>query len=177
MMAQQQRSIAKAACVNETLKRLYELHAPALLLYARIWCHAPEDALQEAMIELARQKEFPPDPVAWLYQAVKFRAINLHRSAQRRIRREQQVASTQEPFFVSSPQQAIDSEDLETALKTLPELQRAIVIARIWGGLTFEQIAELNQLSSSTVHRRYREAIEELKQKIDGVPCQGVSNE
>lgn len=163
--------------MNETLKRLYELHAPALLLYARIWCRVPEDALQEAMIELARQDEFPPDPVAWLYQAVRFRAINLHRNAQRRIRREQEVALVQGSFFVSSPQQAIDSEDLERALKTLSELQRAIIIARIWGGLTFEQIAELNQLSSSTVHRRYREAIEELKQKIDGVPCQRFSNE
>ena len=163
--------------MNETLKRLYERHAPGLLLYARVWCRFPEDALQEALIELSRQSELPPDPVAWLYQAVRFRAINLNRGEQRRFRREQEVAFDKEPFFVSAPQQKIDSADLEHALKTLPEEQREIVIARVWGGLTFEQIAELNGHSSSTIHRRYHEALEELKQKLDGVPCEGVSNE
>ncbi len=129
------------------------------------------------MIELARQEKLPPDPVAWLYQAVRFRAINLHRSEQRRSKREHEVASMQVPFFVSEPQQAIDSADLEKALKSVPELQRSIVIARIWGGLTFEQIAEMNELSSSTVHRRYHEAIEELKQTLEGVPCERFSND
>lgn len=163
--------------MNETLKRLYELHAPALLLYARVRCRFPEDAIQEAFIDLARQSDFPPDPVAWLYQAVRFRAINLNRGEQRRIRREQEVALSKEGFFVSSPQQSIDTAELEEALKTLPEEQREIVIARIWGGLTFVQIAKLNGHSSSSVHRRYHEALEELKQKLDGIPCEKVSNE
>ncbi len=159
------------------MKRLYELHAPALLLYARIWCRYPEDALQEALIELARQRKLPPDPVAWLYQAVRFRAINLNRSEQRRSRREQEVAFTRAAFFVSKPQQAFDSADLQQALQSLPQEQREIVVARIWGKLTFEQIAKLNGHSSSTVHRRYREALEELKQKLDGIPCEEVSND
>lgn len=163
--------------MNETLKRLYERHAPALLLYARIWCRAPEDALQEAFIELARQQEFPPDPVAWLYQAVRFRAINWNRGEQRRTRREQEVAFAREAFFVAAPKQAVDAADLEQALAAIQQEQREIVVARVWGELTFEQIAKLNGLSSSTVYRRYREALEELKQKLDGIPCEEVSND
>lgn len=49
----------KGRHLNEDLKRIYDRHAAALKLYARTWCRAPEDALQEAMIELAKQPEFP----------------------------------------------------------------------------------------------------------------------
>ena len=163
--------------VNDTLKRLYDSHSPALLLYARTWCRAPEDAIQEAFIELARQPNFPPEPVAWLFKTVRFRAINLNRGEQRRSRREQEVALNQPPFFVSTPQQWLDSTDLEDALKSLSQEQREIVIARIWGGLSFEQIAKLNGNSSSTVHRRYHESLEELKRILDGMPCEEVNHE
>ena len=166
----------RTASVNETLRRLYEKHASALLLYARIWCRSPEDALQEALIDLASRSELPPDPVAWLYQAVRFKAINVNRGEQRRTRREQDVAFGKEPYFVSAPNQTIASGELEDALKALSEEQREIVIARIWGGLTFGQIAELNGQSSSSVHRRYHEALEILKRRLDGKPCE-VSNE
>jgi len=169
--------IAKAICVNEILKRLYEQHAPALLLYARIWCRFPEDALQEAMIELSHQTELPPDPVAWLYQAVRFRAINLHRGEQRRNKREREVALDRTPFFVDAMQYNTDAAELEVAMKALPEDLRGIVVARVWGGLTFEQIGQLNGGSSSGVHRRYHDALVKLKEQISGIPCRGSNNE
>ena len=40
-------------------------------LYARQWCHAPDDALQEALIELLRQSPAPDNPVAWLYKTLR----------------------------------------------------------------------------------------------------------
>ena len=163
--------------MNEILKRLYELHAPALLLYARIWCRFPEDALQEAMIELSRQNELPPDPVAWLYQAVRFRAINLQRGERRRNEREREVAFDRRPFFVDAMQSDADAAELEVALKRLPEDLREIVTAKVWGGLTFEQIGQLNGGSSSSVHRRYHQALEKLKEQISGISCRGFQNE
>ena len=163
--------------MNELLKRLYELHAPALLLYARIWCRYPEDALQEAMIELSHQSELPPDPVAWLYQAVRFRSINLHRGERRRNEREREVALDRRPYFVDTMKSDTDAAELEIAMKALPEDVREIVIARIWGGLTFEQISQLNGQSSSSVHRRYHEALDQLKENISGIPCRGSNNE
>ena len=155
--------------MNVSLKQLYEQHAPALRLYARTWCRSPDDALQEAMIELARQSELPLDPVAWLYRAVKFRAINLHRGEQRRHDRERTVADQREPFFVHDPASDLDASSIEAALQQLPEQNREIVVARIWGGLSFEQIAELTNLSSSSAHRRYRASLEELKQFLEPV--------
>ena len=74
----------KGRRLNEDLKRIYDRHVAALKLYARTWCRAPEDALQEAMIELAKQPEFPVEPVAWLYRAVRFRAMSQHRGERER---------------------------------------------------------------------------------------------
>jgi RNA polymerase sigma-70 factor (ECF subfamily) len=153
--------------LNEQLKRLYDRHAAALRLYARTWCRSPDDALQEAMIELANQSEMPSEPIAWLYRAVRFRAMNLHRSERRRHEREQVVADQKEPFFVQDSVTDIDVARLETALQRLTEQNREIIVARIWGELSFEQIAELTNLSSSSVHRHYRDSLETLKQHLD----------
>lgn len=119
------------------------------------------------MIELARQPELPSQPVAWLYRAVRYRAMNLHRGEQRRREREQAAVDQREPFFVEHPETPIDVTSLELALQRLAEQDREIVIARIWGGLSFEQIADLTNCSSSSVHRHYHASLKKLKQYMD----------
>ena len=69
------------------------------------------------MIELANQSEMPVEPVAWLYQAVRFPAINLHRSERRRHEREQVVADQKAPFFEQDSATNIDVAGLESALQ------------------------------------------------------------
>ena len=162
-----ERLLHRGRWLNESLKQLYERHAPALRLYARTWCRSPDDALQEAMIELARQPKTPTEPVAWLYRAVKFRAINLHRGEQRRHERERAAADQREPYFLHDPANDFEADSVEAALKKLPDQSREIVVARIWGGLSFEQIADLTNLSSSSAHRHYRASLEELKQYLE----------
>ncbi|HZT78720.1 MAG TPA: hypothetical protein VFA26_00740 [Gemmataceae bacterium] len=44
----------------EQLGRLIDQHAAALVLYARQWCAAPEDVVQEALVKLVRQRK-PPE--------------------------------------------------------------------------------------------------------------------
>ena len=41
------------------------------------------------------------------------------------------------------------------ALAELSDDEREVIVAHIWGGLTFAQIAEVTGLPSSTAHRRY----------------------
>ena len=55
----------------ELLGRLVDENAAALVLYARQWCSAPEDVVQEAFLKLAAQKPAPDNPVAWLYRVVR----------------------------------------------------------------------------------------------------------
>ena len=43
----------------ELLGRLLDEHGAALVLYARQWCASPDDVVQEALIQLARQPQVP----------------------------------------------------------------------------------------------------------------------
>src|SRR5262249_57670677 len=68
----------------EILGRLFDEHAAALVLFARPWCDAPEDVVQDAFIALARQDPAPDRLVAWLYRVVRNGAIAAARRARRR---------------------------------------------------------------------------------------------
>jgi DNA-directed RNA polymerase specialized sigma24 family protein len=66
---------------------------------------------------------------------------------------------------------------LSELLKQLPSTEREIVIARTWGELPFERIAELVGSSSSSVHRRYRAALLILRRMITEDEARGKTNE
>ncbi|MFK7736775.1 MAG: RNA polymerase sigma factor, partial [Pirellulaceae bacterium] len=157
-----------------TLKHLVEQNSPNLALFARSRCDCPEDAVQEALLELVKQPQLPDEPIAWLYQAVRWRAISLARGDNRRRQRQQiagrDSADSDERWFVetrlSDSQPALDGAELKEALHGLDETKRAIVVARIWGDQTFEQIAEAMELSRSGVHRRYQKAIAQLQELL-----------
>src|SRR5260221_5767069 len=72
----------------EQLGRLLDEHGAALALYAAQWTDAADDCVQEALVELARQRQSPEHVVAWLYRVVKHRALNAARGDRRRRERE-----------------------------------------------------------------------------------------
>jgi len=149
------------------LAHLLDRHAAALGLFARQWCSSPDDVVQEAFLKLAEQDHSPVDPVAWLYRVVRNRAISRGRSDSRR-RRHEQEAATRRPLWendaTDSPaSERIDAQAAAKALETLLPEDREIVVARLWGGLTFQQIGQLIGASDSAAHRRYTKAIHSLK--------------
>jgi RNA polymerase sigma-70 factor (ECF subfamily) len=153
----------------EALGRLFNEHSAALVLYARQWCAAPEDVVQQAFINLAALGQPPERPVAWLYRAVRNAALNAACAARRR-RRHEGAAAQARPWFVAFNATALDAEAAAGALRGLPPDQREIIVARLWGGLTFEQIGELTDTSASTAYRAYVAGIESLRDRL-GVSC------
>jgi RNA polymerase sigma-70 factor (ECF subfamily) len=154
----------------ELLGRLVDEHAAALVLYARQWCALPEDVVQEAFVKLVRQRALPANVVPWLYRVVRNGAISAARAAARR-RRYETRAAAQQPAWFAGPQTAgLDAETAAAALQALPIEQREAIVAHLWGGLTFEQIAELGGDSASTAHRRYVAGLTALRERL-GVPC------
>ena len=141
----------------ELLAQLLRDHGSALELYASQWTRCPEDSVQEALIELARQQARPGDVVAWLYRVVRNRAINQARSVRRRRTHEAAAATLRAESFVAPGESAMDAAETIAALVALTEQEREVVIARVWGGLTFQQIATVMEISTSTAHRRYLE--------------------
>jgi RNA polymerase sigma-70 factor (ECF subfamily) len=154
----------------DELGRLVDSHAGALMLYARQWCTAPEDVVQEAFIKLACQSTWPDHAVGWLYRVVRRGAISAGRAESRRRKHEGQAAARREPWFVPREQDALDAERVTAALDTLPALEREVLVAHLWGGLTFEQIGRLVGTSSSSAHRRYLSGLTRMRERFQ-LPC------
>lgn len=149
----------------ELLERLLAEHGAALELFAAQWTHAPDDCVQEAFLELVRQPSLPERVVPWLYRVVRNRAISLWRRAQRQ-RRHESAASRGEAWFAPSPEASIDPGSITVALAALPDEQREVIVTRIWGGLTFEQIADVVGTSTSSAHRRYEAGLRALRIRL-----------
>jgi RNA polymerase sigma-70 factor (ECF subfamily) len=147
---------------------LVDSHAQALILFARQWCAAPEDVVQEAFVKLAGRQP-PRDAVAWLYRVVRNGALDAAKADRRRQRREAAVARPSRWFREA----AVDGLDAETAvagLQRLPAEQREAIVARLWGGLSFDQIAEVSGCAPSTAFRRYQAGLDALRDLL-GMPC------
>jgi len=54
------------------------------------------------------------------------------------------------------------------AVDRLPLRQRQAVVMRLYGGLSFQQIAEVLDEPLQTVASRYRRALERIKQAVEG---------
>lgn len=151
----------------ELLGRLYDLHSAALVLYARQLCDpvASEDVVHEAFLALARQRKAPLHPSAWLFRTVRNAAISANRGTSRRRRRETRSA-TPEAWFDSSDER-LDAQNAAHALAQLDEETREIIVSRLWGGLSFEDVASLRGCSLATAHRRYHEGIARLQARLE----------
>jgi RNA polymerase sigma factor (sigma-70 family) len=154
--------------IDETaLQKLIDSHGGALALYARQWCRNPEDAVQEAFIEFVRQAAVPESPAAWLYTTVRRRAMNLGRAEQRREKHHRRAGEIGIPWFLPNHDELDRPLEIQQLLTRLSDRDREIIVLRIWGGLTFEQIAELVGPSSSTVHRRYQQTLATLGHMLE----------
>lgn len=151
------------------LASLWRSHAPSLTMLARARCRHPDDCVQIAFIRLASLADTPRDPIAWLTTVVRNEAISQLRSELRRSRRESVAVQHRTQYFASqnaANSTPIDLMALASALDALAVDDREIVIAHLWTGLTFRQIADAFALSLSMVHRRYHAAIEELRAQM-----------
>jgi RNA polymerase sigma-70 factor (ECF subfamily) len=126
--------------------------------------------VQEAFVLLAQQSPPPENAPGWLYRVVRNGAISAARSAGRRARREAAVAHHGEPWFEPSEGDRIDAREASQALEQLPLEQREAIVARLWGGRSFEEIAQWMGSSTSTVHRWYQQGLAALRERL-GVAC------
>ena len=148
----------------DLLTALVDRHAAGLVLYARQWCAAPEDVVQAAFLKLARAGTPPENLVPWLYRVVRNGAIDAGRAARRRQKHEARAAE-RAPCWFTPPDDptGLDARAATDALQAIPLDAREILVAHLWGGLTFEQIAATVGGSASTAYRRYAAGLELLR--------------
>jgi RNA polymerase sigma-70 factor (ECF subfamily) len=133
--------------------------------------------VQEAFVRFWRhQRHLPGDPVALLVTSVRRAAFDLGRREGRRILREARtVDGSAEPvaWFASSIEQDERRVAIEEALQRIPPEQREVLVLKIWGELTFEQIATELGLSANTAASRYRYALAALRRELASADCHG----
>jgi len=155
-------------------KYCFEQVAPKLLLYAVQLCPSradAEDVVQMAFVRWWRRfPEGNEEHIPLLYAAVRTIALDQRRSDTRRSRREaaSEVALSMgdAPVFDPSPEQKETALIVQEALQTLPEDQREVVTLKLWGGLTFAEIAATTGESINTVSGRYRYALQALQKRL-----------
>lgn len=151
-------------------------HSSRLYVYARQRSQSREDAediIQDALIRLWGYQEerdnVPPDlPLA--YSVLRFVAMDHIKKQGRKKRKEDAVIFLHDHDDYWLDTNAEDDEEavlLRQAVEKLGEKLREVVTLKIWGGLTFAQIAEAMTISPNTAASRYRYALEQLERKLE----------
>jgi len=148
-------------------------NAGRLLLFARQQCRLAadaEDVLQEALVEVwQRTAAGGLPPLALVFATIRHRAIDRARSEDRRRLREDSGAVRDEAWFDASPEAAERRELVEAGLRELPDIFREVVTLKIWGELTFEEVAAVLEIPANTAASRYRYGLEQLRKNLKPV--------
>jgi RNA polymerase sigma factor (sigma-70 family) len=146
----------------QALALLIESHAAILQLWTRPRTPHWEDVVQEAFCRLAVADPIPDQPVAWLFTVCKNLAEKANRTDQRRVRRE--IAKAIPEAFLRDPGEALEHSETLAAVEALENPLKETLVARIWGGLGFEEIGKLLGVSATTAFRRYETALKQLRE-------------
>jgi RNA polymerase sigma-70 factor (ECF subfamily) len=160
-----------ASTMPDALASLYDHHAQALFAFLLNLTrdeHDTREVLQEIFSKLARQPNLladARDERAFLLRLAHNAAIDLMRRRGARAKYHKQFSAERLELF--APSENPDEENfraaLTAALAELPPDQRAVVQLKLWGELTFEQIAAALELSPNTAASRYRYGLDKLR--------------
>jgi len=155
-------------------KQCFDQISPNLVLYARQLTPSAADAEDVVQMAFVRWwRRFPDgdtENVPLLYAAVRTIALDQRRSDTRRVKRESasEIALSHENAPIFDP--ALETKEaaviVTQSLAILPEEQREVVTLKLWGGLTFQEIATALGISINTAAGRYRYALNTLQKHL-----------
>jgi len=148
------------------VRQLYEQHGRALLAYACAFLHDPaeaEDVLHQVFLQLLRDGATQISSPGYLFRAVRNHVLNQIRD------RSREVALDSEAQWLESPSGSTETAlALQSALRTLPEEQREVIVLRVWGQMTFDEVAGVVGISPNTAASRYRYGLAKLNEVWHG---------
>ena len=151
---------------RDEVRRLYEIHGRGLLAYACALLHDPseaEDVLHQVFLHLLRDGATEISSAGYLFRAVRNRVLNHLRG------RSREVALDGEAQWLDGPSGSTEiALALQSALRTLPEEQREVIVLRVWGQLTFDEVARVVGVSPNTAASRYRYGLAKLSEVWHG---------
>ena len=155
------------------IARLYDEHAQPLFAFLLNLTRDEADTrdlLQELFVKLARDEKILSgvrEERAFLIRLAHNAAIDWMRRRGTRERTKEHFAEIISPFAAASdPDEAFFRDELSAALAELPAEQRAVAHLKLWGSLTFEQIAAALEIPPNTAASRYRYALDKLRARL-----------
>lgn len=164
-----------AVTPSDPLESLYDEHAAVLFRFLlRLSRDEAEvkDILQEIFIRLARSPGLLRDvrsPRTFLFRMAHRLVIDRARRAETRdryARKAEEEGSIHAPAPVLNLDADWQRRQLATSLAVLPRDQRAVVLLKIWEGLTFAEIADALEIPPDTAASRYRYALNKLRDAL-----------
>ncbi|MEM9416588.1 MAG: RNA polymerase sigma factor [Planctomycetota bacterium] len=145
---------------------------------------AAEDAVHDAVLRLARKADEPEgDAVAYVFRAVRNAALDQLRQRQRGVSGKTLGQTVDEknghagpdvwlfadpgPCPAQQTEQAEQQHRLMHEVEQLPDAQREVIVMKVFGGLTFQQIADAGDAPLSTVASRYQRGLARLKEQME----------
>jgi RNA polymerase sigma-70 factor, ECF subfamily len=165
---------------DPTWKAWFATHGSRLLMFARQQTRTEadaEDVLQDAMLRLWRSGMIESDEngtinpsLAGAFTQIRRSAIDQARKNIRRANREDRAMEMGEysdiVWFDNTLENDERAAQIEQALKSLPDYYQEVITLKIWGDLTFEEIAETLDIPMNTAASRYRYALEKLRRTL-----------
>ena len=155
------------------LERLYDEHAQALFAFLLNLTRNEADTrdlLQEIFVKIVRDAQLLSgvrEERAFLIRLAHNAAVDLMRRRGTRERVKEGLAEIISPFAsADDPDEQLFRDELAAALAELPEEQRTVAHLKLWGGLTFEEIATALEIPSNTAASRYRYALDKMRGRL-----------
>ena len=130
--------------------------------------HDALDVAQDVFLKWVDQcRDSPPrNPRAWLRQVTIRRAIDVQRSVASRRVREKSARSSVVHLETAAASRDELREVIREAVGALSEMQRSVLVAKVFDGLTFARIAAELEIAVPTVKTHYLRAIVALRDRL-----------
>ena len=132
------------------------------------WRDDAEDLVHDTFLGLwnARTKiESIDDLTAYLFASLRYAAARQGKRQQRRRMVVDEVQRRADQSMSTMDRQS-DVCEMQELLQMLPVEQREIVVMKIYGGLTFSEVATALNISANTAASRYRYGLEKLRERL-----------
>ncbi len=151
---------------------VYELYAPQVYGWAYRFLGRHHDALdvvQDVFLKWMAQctRGTPDRPRGWLRRVTVNRAIDVARQRRETPEADIQVADRDggEQALVRNDRE-VRREDVSAAMQRLPEMQRAVLVAKVYDELTFAQVADELDIAVSTAKTHFLRALTAMRERL-----------
>ena len=167
--------LLKRMAIGDSLAfaQFYDRHSPRVFAALVRWMDQrsdAEDLLQEtfwrAWCRAAKYDAARSTPEVWLFVIARSLAL----SHLRRHRRERPFGLAHAPVTMTDPLSALECDDstrlVRQALTKLPQAQRSVLILAFYGGLTYDQVAQVLAIPLGTAKTRIRTSLRRLRELL-----------